>query len=440
MNYSSYDVAVMNYPLFNKKLSTELLHTKLFSNPAVEQDNAIPVYIHIPFCDRLCDFCIYTRDLHKKNDSTVDAYVKALLMEIEQYGKHPYIQKKQIESIFLGGGTPSVLSEAQLSSILNALKLHLNTNECEITVECNPGSATPQKLSLLRNLGVTRVSTGIQSTDDKTRKAMNMRASGDAVIRWLEDARQYGFDEVSADLMYGLPGTSVQHILNDIKKVVQMGLSHISVYKTTVFAYTKLYEKIKSGTITLPDEEELAAMFLQAHDSLYENGYVIQSTQEYGRVGKSTRFWDLVYSGYGDNLSFGMSSFGYVNGYCYENETSVDRYIEKIRSNDLPIGRVSARITPEQQRERSLVMGLRKGSICKDLFFNRYGMSIEELFEDTICAQKRDGFLEESDTCYSLTPKGLYHQGWVSSQYMRSVFLNCSPLKKKWCIGAHEMP
>ncbi len=439
MNYNRYDVAVMNYPLFSEKENIDI-EDKIFGSQETES-GPVPLYIHIPFCSSLCDFCIYNRILAPKDRTFIEQYVEALVQEIRMYGAHKKLARQRIESVFIGGGTPTVLTEPQLYRIVSAVRDCFETEGCEWTIECNPANAGPSKLSLLKDLGITRISTGVQTFDRVLRKKMHMQGDDAELVEWLALANRIGFSDVSIDLIYGFPQTHVSHFLADIAKALTLNLGHISVYKLTVFSYTKLYKAIEQGQAgSLPSDKTLYTMFLEAHRCLLRNGYLLQSTQEYGRPDQGVKFWDLTYDGYGNNLSFGVSSYGYLNGYCYQNEPSVAHYIEKIGRQRLPISRISPKITAEQRMERAAIMGFRKGYVSKKAFYSVFGKPLFQVFPDLLERHLQQGYIKEEDNGYFLTEKGLYCQGTVSADYMVSIFRGVSPLKKKMCVGTHEMP
>lgn len=439
-SYHTYDVAVMNYPLFNKNCKTEFLQNTIFQDMEIDSFE-VPIYIHIPFCDNLCSFCIYNRTLTNQNREMITNYVDALVKEIQMYGQEPAVKKLKIGAVFIGGGTPTVLTENELFKILNALYQVFPAYGCEFTVECNINNAEQAKLKFLKQNGVTRISTGAQTFNDKIRKKMNMSHSGQSVLDWLNNAKNIGFTNVSTDLIYGFPEVGIKEFEQDLKKAVSIELDHISVYKLAVFFYTKLYQDIKSGKIKqTPAKDVLEEIFYTAHEYLIKHDYVLQSAQEYNKNKESAKFWELTYDGYGNNLSFGVSSFGYLNGYCYENEPNIKAYINKIQRGMLPISRISSKITLVQQYERAMLLGFRKGYVSKKMFFEMFHLEIEHVFGKQIQNQIENGLIFEDEKGYGLTPKGLFYQGDVSAQYMISIFENVSSLRKKICVANHEMP
>ena len=440
---TNYEVAVMNYPLFYQN-TPEDASIRLLS-PPFHTDEGGPwetsMYIHIPFCGSLCDFCVYNRMLAPGNKEVVEAFVDALIREIGIYARSERVAGTKIAAVFLGGGTPSVLSKRQLERILQALHKAFDLRGCEMTVECNPLNATREKLTVLKENGVTRVSAGIQSFRDSIRKTYHIARLSHSVELWLDMLRDFHFDDESLDILYGFPGTGIEELLRDVQHAIDRGMGHISLYKLVVFAYTKLYKDLdRRPSDKLPDAESCFSMFRAAHRLLLQSGYTLQSVQEYGKAGKSTRFWDTTYDGFGDNIAIGVSSFGYLNGYCYQNAESVEEYIKPLQNDRLPVERISAQITPEQLRERAVIMGFRKGRVLRNPFFDAFHISMDTVFEEPLRRLAEDGLIANDPEGYVLTEKGLYHQGNVSAELMVSLFRGVSALRKKMCIGSHTMP
>ncbi len=441
-----YDVAVMNYPLFCREIapnaSARLLKPPYHTEPGGPWP--VSLYIHVPFCDSLCDFCVYDRQLTLRKQAQIDAFVEALLKEIELYAQSPRFIDRKIDAIFVGGGTPTALSASQLDRILKRLARCFCLHESEITVECNPQNAGDEKLAVLKENGVTRVSTGIQSFDNRVRKKFNITVSGETAELWLKRLQNYRFGDTSVDLIYGFPGVEKDIFMEDLRRASALGMGHISVYKLAVFANTALYKRRRRGTSksddAYQDEVTLYAMFVEAHRFLLQSGYVLQSAQEYGKAGKRSAFWDATYDGFGDNLTMGTSGFGYVNGYCYQNESDVSKYIKLLNEKIIPVKRMSPQITSEQQRERAMVMGFRRGYVLREPFETAFGAPIEAFFDKNLLRLKDRGLVKEKGDRYILTERGLFYQGNVSADFMVSLFRGLSPLKKRMCIGNHEMP
>ena len=436
LNYQSYDVAVVNYPLFQRN-TPKINFCEIVEAKSIEKDYKVPIYIHIPFCENLCKFCIYNRMRVKKDSEIVERYVNSLIREIKLYASFESIRKMKIGAVFIGGGTPTVLSFQQLYGLLKALSENFAMDDCEITVECNVQNGDIEKLKLLKTLGVNRISTGMQTFHEETRKRLNIQCDSKTVSRWMDKAAALHFDEIATDIIYGFPGLLEKQVLEDINLALKLPIQHLSLYKLTVFAYTELYRDMQKAQESLHSEENMEKLFSLAHAYLLEKGFQVYSTQEYG---SDVKFWKYTYDGYGNNLSFGSSCFGYLNGYCYQNDSNVMEYIKKCEANCSGIERISSKITQNQLMERTMVIGFRKGAVSDAMFYNTFGCHIDAVFEDILAKHVKEGYIYRDNDKYRLTAKGYFYQGKVSADYMVSIFKGVSPLMKKMCIGEHSMP
>ena len=439
-NNTNYEVAVINYPLMDPRIKPDDYGSYMQLDYTSVDPWSVPVYIHIPFCSSICKFCVYSRQI-PDSDKILDAYVQAIKREITLYAETPYTQSLKIDSIFMGGGTPTTLSALQLKEIISALKDYLPLKNPEITVECNISNADEEKVNTLYEAGVTRISTGVQTFSGERRNVLGLRYTEDDIFKWINMIRKYPFKDISIDLMYGLPGQTLKEWEKDLQTAVSLPVNHLSIYKLTVFAYVKLYKELENKTVPeLPPEKQVFKMYMEADRILKENNFIVQSSQEYCRQENKSRFWDQTYDGYGDNLSFGAFSFGYVNGVSYQNLPSPKEYITTANEGKFPIKMVSHKITTEKLLERTMMLGFRRSFINKSFFSEQYGKQMEDVFGDILNDLKSQGYICDNGTRYELTPLGRYYQGNVSAEFMRSTFDKVSSLKKKMAIGMHVVP
>ncbi len=440
-NYKNNEVAVINYPLMDPRIKPEN-YIKYFELESISVDPwSVPVYIHIPFCSSICKFCIYNREIPDREGTIVNDYVEALKKEIRMYGETSYAKSLKIGAVFIGGGTPTCLSTDQIRGLIGTLRECLPINGCEITMECNIANADEEKIKAMSELGVTRISTGVQTFNQKYRSMMSMKTAVEDICGWIEMVRRYPFQDISIDLLYGLPGQSEDEWLEDIKMGVSLPVDHFSIYKLTVFAYTRLYHELEQKLVPpLPDDDRIYRMYLAADSELRSRGFILQSSQEYCRKGKNARFWDLTYDGYGDNLSFGAFSFGFINGISYQNIPDPRNYIDAIQKGCLPVKMVSKKITYEQLMERSVILGFRRSVVEKNIFYEQYGKALKEVFGPILEEVISQGLVAESENEYRLTTQGEYVQGNISAKFMRTTFENISPIKKKMAISMHVAP
>jgi len=437
-----YKVAILNYPLMNPNRKIEKPKEYFGLNRTSTSSNAVPLYIHIPFCGKICKFCIYNRQFLGDNVDLLRAYVDSVKKEIKMLGETPYVRSMNVGAIFFGGGTPTCLSSGQIEEIIKICRDYLPlSSDVEITVECDVKNADREKVNKMKELGVSRVSTGVQTLNPYYRKLLGLNSSVEQVVEWIKMVNKYNFKVVSIDLMYGLPGQSVSEWIEDIKMALTLPIDHFSIYELCVLTGSKLYEEYCNNTkVSFPGQEHVFNMYIQADEILKKHGYQHHIIPEYNSQGKQSSFWELTYDGYGDNLSVGASSYGFINGINYQNISSINQYIKMLEQGNLPIEMASERATFQQMMERTVVLGLRRKFIEKSIFFNEYGRKIEDEFRHILMELKEAGLIIEESDRFVLTQKGEYLQGDVSSMFMESTFKNVSPFRKQLSIGRHIVP
>lgn len=434
-------VAIINYPLMNPLLNIKEGISEL-DHDLPEHNDEAALYIHIPFCSRICKFCVYNRQAVKERDSLLQRYTDALVEEINMYARKRYIKDMKIGAVFVGGGTPTCLTDKQLKQVFDACESNLSLKkDVEITVECNILNCGRERLFSLKEMGVSRISAGIQTFDNKFRKMLGLPSDRQKALDWLTDAKETGFNVVAIDLMYGFPGQKSEEFLQDIETGLGLGADHFSLYELVVLAGSCLYYEIADHALpACPSGEELFQMYMLSDKLMKTSGYEHLIIPEYHKKEKRSAFWGLTYNGYGDNLSFGASSYGYLNGITYQNISAPEDYIQAITNGCLPVSMVSNRATRLKEMERTAVLSLRRGFIEKDKFIEHYGCRLEDVFPEVIDKLIMEGFMEEENDSYRLTTKGEYCQGDVSIQFMKSTFDSVSSLKKQISLGKHIVP
>lgn len=441
MKYNrNFNVAISSYPLMNEGISVDDPTMSLGLNQSNSLKKTISAYIHIPFCDSICDFCIYCRTITKNNEELMTQYVKALIHEIQLYGASLYLKNQEISSIYLGGGTPTALSDQQLVDILHACKQNLPLSEAvEISVEANPCNATKEKLDILKGLDVSRISAGIQTFEEKQRSILGLMKSREEVLQWIDMASSRNFDSIAIDLMYGLPSQSCKDWEEELKLAVKLPIQHISIYELYLVSGTKLFKRVMSGQLTECKNDLLYEMFCQADELLNKNGYRRQIIPEYYKD-KPVRFWDNTFDGQAENIALGVSSYGFLNGITYQNCINIRQYINCIQQNRLPVEAVSSPITQEQILERDIILSLRHGWINKNDFMKKHHIDMNEIFKEVIQRQVNKGLMTETNDELLLTQLGSYFQTDIVIEFMQSIFANKSNLYRKLVMGKHRIP
>jgi oxygen-independent coproporphyrinogen-3 oxidase len=228
------------------------------------------IYLHIPFCVRKCAYCDF---VSFPEGSVPEAYVEALLTELElvaRGGEYP----AAFDSVFFGGGTPSLLSGEQMQRIMNVLTSHFEIRaDAECSMECNPGTTSPEKLAAYRLAGINRLSIGLQSTHDALLQSIGRIHSFDQFLDTLKHARAAGFANINIDLMHGLPNQTLEQYLDSLKTVCDLGVQHISAYSLILEEHTPLYDRVESGAVAQADEDLVADMQDAGIDYLEQRGY-----------------------------------------------------------------------------------------------------------------------------------------------------------------------
>ena len=437
-----YRVAILNYPLMNPNLKIHDYVNYIFTRPKAEHNFSTPLYIHIPFCNKICNFCVYSRQFVDKNDVLLDNYVESLIKEVKIYAKDSYVQSLKINAVFFGGGTPTSLSSGQLKKIIMACKDYLPLNtKAEITVECDIKNTDEEKVVFLKECGVSRISTGVQTFNPEFRKLLGLNTTAQEAIDWIRMVQKYKFDVLSIDLMYGLPGQKQQQWKHDLDISTSLDLDHMSIYELCVLAGSKFFGTFSNDEMRkLPEQEELYKMYTLADTILKEKHYNHHIIPEYYKLDKIPQFWEDTYDGYGDNLSVGASSYGYINGVNYQNLVSIQNYMKQTEEGKLPIQMVSKRASKEQEMERSILLGLRRKFVDKNLFYNQYNREIGAVFGNIIQNLMKEKLIIEEPDRFVLTQTGEYYQSDISSLFMVSTFKNVTTFKKRLSIGNHIAP
>src|SRR5436190_1239460 len=349
------------------------------------------LYVHIPFCARICPYCAFYKE--RADSSQTQRFCEALLREIETVsGQFPL----KIETIFFGGGTPTALTTAQLEFLLRGMRDRLDLSRLiEWTVEANPGSVSPRKAALLREMGVSRISLGVQSWDDELLKLLGREhnaAQAEASFQILRDA---GFDNVSIDLMFGLPGQTLEQWEADLRKTIALRPDHISTYCLTYEEDTEFFLRQARGEFR--EDPESDAQFLETAMRMLESaGFAHYEISNYARPGFESAHNRGYWAGH-DYLGIGPSAFSTVGMQRWQNVCDYRAYSDRVLGGSSPIESTEA-LTPEMKRTERIALGLR----------TRDGISQREL--EARPNESRQfielGLLRELNGSFILTPRG----------------------------------
>jgi oxygen-independent coproporphyrinogen-3 oxidase len=398
------------------------------------------VYIHIPFCVKKCNYCDFLS--FAADDDAKQKYVNALISEINGLERDP----RPVASIFIGGGTPSVLKASQIASVLEAVygKFTIAEN-AEITIECNPETLTRGKAESYIKNGINRISFGLQSADNGLLELLGRIHTYEKFLESFRIARECGFSNINVDMMAALPGQSVENYLDGVRCVAELEPEHISAYSLIVEEGTSLYDNIGNYP-ALPDEDAEREMYHKTKDLLAEYGYQRYEISNFAKQGFKSRhnlsYWELT-----DYVGVGLGASGFYKGYRYRNTSDMGEYLNRSfienscekSKNDYsrnPQGLVSSEnsfsnSTAEIHQETSadlmeefMFLGLRKmDGISYAEFKKLFGCDIMSVYSAQIEKNCRNGLLEEYTTHGGLPYLRLTERGIDISNVVMSDFI-----------------
>jgi oxygen-independent coproporphyrinogen-3 oxidase len=373
-------------------------------------------YIHIPFCEHICYYCDFNKYLMK--GQPVWDYLQALRTEMKTVLRQ--YPSDEMKTIFVGGGTPTTLDQKQMAYFLESVNqaFHPVVDSVEFTMEANPGNLDREKLVLMKEAGVNRLSLGVQTFDDKLLSAIGRTHKNSDVFRTVELAKEAGFTNLSIDLMFRLPGQTMEALKESLAAALSLDIRHLSIYSLQIEPRTIFYNRMRKGTLQLPNEDEEADMFEVIIDSLEENGFHQYEISNFARAGYESRH-NRVYWQNEDYYGFGAGAHSYINGIRRVNAGWTKRYIRLIRENGTAFVDEHS-VSIQEKMEDEMFLGLRKAEgISKRHFQKRFGRSVEEVFSDAVDRLlQRRLIIEKGDRIF-LTKRGLFLGNEVFQEFIK---------------------
>ena len=358
------------------------------------KDEKAGLYIHIPFCFSKCGYCSF---YSIKSVNLIPEYIAALKKEIKHY-RNAF---SSFDSIYIGGGTPSLLAISQIDDILTSVnKYYKIDRRAEITIEVNPGDVSLEYFQALRKLGINRLNIGVQSFDDKILQLLGRRHSSKEAITAIKAARAAGFNNLGIDLIYGVHGLSIKSWKNTLQKAVSFAPEHISCYQLSLSENTPLYKKYSSEGWKLPDENTELKLFLTTSEELENAGYIHYEISNFARLDKFKSRHNRKYWQHTPYLGLGPAAHSFLNNKRWWNKAAVKTYLKDIARAKMPV-EGSENLSAEQLQMEALFLGLRtKAGIDLKLYKTRYGTDllkdkktiIDELIKNEL-VELKNGFL-----------------------------------------------
>jgi oxygen-independent coproporphyrinogen-3 oxidase len=404
---------VANYPPFSV-WTPEAVATE--ARPALDAPpvGSVPlgVYLHIPFCRKRCHFC-YFRVYTDRNAREVESYLDLLAREWELYAPLHAIASRPIDFVYFGGGTPSFLSTQQLRRLVERLTAVTPWSSAEeITFECEPGTLTESKLAAIRDMGVTRLSLGVENFDDRILELNGRAHRSPEIGRSYAYARSLGFPQINIDLIAGMLGETDDNWRACIDRTLELDPDSVTIYQMELPYNTTISSDILKGTGQFADPVANWATKRrwvdEAFVALERAGYHIGSAYTAVKNAATTKFIyrDRLWQG-ADLVGLGVASFGHVNGVHMQNLDTWEKYSAAIERDEIPLGR-AYRPTVEERLIREFVLQLKRGTVAPDYFTAKYGVDVLERFAEGLASLRTSGYLSRADReTIALTRDGL---------------------------------
>jgi oxygen-independent coproporphyrinogen III oxidase len=405
---------VANYPPFSAWRPDHLPAAVAALDRPPRPGTSLGLYLHVPFCRKRCKFC-YFRVYTDKNAHDVERYLAALLREIELYAKTTCLGERKLHTVYVGGGTPSYLSAAQLRRLLERVQTILPWDAAEeVTFECEPGTLQPHKLETLRQLGVTRLSLGVESFSDAVLEANGRAHLSAEIFRAYDWARRLDFDQINIDLIAGLVGETWESWCACVRKTIELAPESVTIYQlelpfNTMFSKELALIGRDESAPAMADWPTKRAWVAHAFDAFLEAGYVQASAYSVVRPKRRRAvpsvYLDNLWQG-GDLFGAGVASFGHVNGVHMQNVDTWEQYLARLDRGELPLNRALP-LNDRQRLLREMILQLKTGQLEAGYFRRTFGVDVGVEFADVCRELERQGFLTLRDQGLELTREGL---------------------------------
>ena len=372
------------------------------------------LYIHIPFCIKKCAYCDFLSWSGDKDQK--EEYVRDLEQEIRSY--KTFAADYQVSTVYFGGGTPSILETGQIERIMGALRQTFRIEKkAEITLEMNPGTARKEKLKVYRQLGINRLSIGIQSVKNENLKLLGRIHTYEDFLESYHMAREAGFDNISGDLISSLPGQTLEEWKEELKILIRTPLEHLSVYQLIIEEGTEFYERYGEHEELLPDEETSREIYLWTGEYLENQGFRQYEISNYARAGKESRH-NLRYWERKDYLGLGLGAASMIRNMRMSNTRDWEKYRTGCR-DPRKIREEVEFLEEPRQIEEFMFLGLRKTrGVSRKEFRRTFGKDLDLIYEKTLKKYLENGMLQESGDRIFLSEEGILLSNQIFADFL----------------------
>jgi len=373
------------------------------------------LYLHFPFCKSKCPYCDFN-SYQLKEENQISSYISAFYQEITIYSKK--LKKNKVKTIYLGGGTPTILSGVQIYNILEFCKDKFTIDkDAEITIEANPGTLDGKKLKLLIESGINRLSLGAQSFNNLFLKKLGRIHNTQDIIDSYYLARKEGFYNINIDIMFALPDQTTEDLQATLKKAISLKPDHLSLYNLTIKPGTEYYKKYKKGKLKLPNEDEEFDMYNWVIKFLEESGFEHYEISNFARPYKRSMH-NLIYWQNKPYLGIGAGAYSFIKGYRYMNYENPARYTKEIMSGKLPVDN-GEKLSLRKRMIETIILGLRtKDGVGYIKFKTRFGVNLNDIFAEQVNKLVNLGLLQKDDYRIKLTREGVFLANTVFREFV----------------------
>lgn len=373
------------------------------------QKKPTSAYVHIPFCTQICYYCDFSKVFIK--NQPVDSYLEHLLEEFQSYD----IQK--LRTLYIGGGTPTALSASQLEVLLKGLTKNLDLSVLEeLTIEANPGDLDADKIAVLKNSAVNRVSLGVQTFDDKMLKKIGRSHLEKDIYENIDRLKLAGFDNISIDLIYALPGQTMEQVKDNVAKAIGLDIPHMSLYSLILENHTVFMNRMRRGKLPLPKEELEAEMFEYIIVELERVGFEHYEISNFSKPGFESRH-NLMYWDNAEYYGIGAGASGYVNGVRYKNHGPIRHYLSAVEEGNARI--TEEHLSQKEKMEEEMFLGLRKKSgVSMARFEEKFGRSFDGLYGEIVRDLVQQGLMQIEGDRVRMTKRGLFLGDTVAERFI----------------------
>ncbi|WP_328648048.1 radical SAM family heme chaperone HemW [Amycolatopsis sp. NBC_00348] len=423
-------ICVSHYPL----PETPPQQSSLAALMELDQPNSRPgqnaMYVHIPFCDKICNFCPFNKQL--MDEAKMDAYLLRLNAEVARYAGTRRVSSMTFGSLAIGGGTPSCMTAGQMAGFLERCQDKLRfADDAEFSIEGNPSNFTYEKLVAARAAGCNRISFGVQTFNDSFAATLEIPQEPETSREATRLARKAGYDNVGIDLIYNLPGQTVEQWRADVQEAIDWRYDHVTLFSLIIPPFTRLHSLIDTSKLARPgDHEHEVTLYRLASQMLRDAGYEQYSVYDFALPGKINKHAVLYFSEQRDLLGVGAAAFGYLGRYMYVNKGPLAEYEGCVDDGGLPV-LIGSKADRGEEMCGQMAKGLRLFSVDRHMFRELFDRDAVDVFADQVARLTAQGLLTVTDDAIALTEEGVFWGNNVCREFFSERFAQVEAIPRE---------